>query len=246
MRSPKPKIEFALLDSWNSDINLGDGTQLQPQVRQDNIQQDVKPTGVKEITKEFSPIENNTKVDDLYASAVNAPDLSLEDISWNNPDHKRKILDSMIVQESGGNPNVTSVAGARGNAQVMPKTWGDAIKYGWVKPTDDPYDPKLGLYVQEKYMDWLMNMNLIASAPTEKERIKRALAAYNHGIGNLQKVFNRAAKDGVSWEEALPKETKNYLPAVLNRFIKTKNSDYTNMFGRNVQTMKFGGILFKQ
>lgn len=248
MLSPKKKAQIeAVFASWDPPIiNVGKNPAVETPVS----------TRVEPETEELTPftktiiptkIKENDPLKELESTAVTTPDLSDRDVAWNNPTHKRKILDSMIMQESGGNPNTRdSRVGARGIAQVMPKTWGDAIKYGWVSATDDPRDPKKGLLVQEKYMDWLMSMDSVKSAPTETERIQRAVAAYNGGIGTLQNAIAEARLKGGTWLQYVPDETKKYVPEVINRFLQTKNSNYTNTYGRNTPTMKFGGILFKQ
>jgi soluble lytic murein transglycosylase-like protein/Kef-type K+ transport system membrane component KefB len=110
--------------------------------------------------------------------------------------------------ESGFNPQALSPKGARGIWQFMP---GTAERYGLsVRPADDHRThPEHSTRAAARYLrdlyrqfgDW-----------------KLALAAYNWGEGNIQRVidgrgirdFDELARRGL-----LPLETRNYVPAVL-------------------------------
>ena len=92
-------------------------------------------------------------------------------------------------QESGFNPYATSKAGAAGLFQHMPAT---AQELGI-----DPYDPAQSIQGGVKYMGQLLNR--YQGDPT------KALAAYNWGMGNLDRQGLGAA----------PAETKNYLKNIL-------------------------------
>lgn len=104
---------------------------------------------------------------------------------WGVPEN---IFLSLVKQESGGNPNAVSSAGAQGLAQLMPAT----AEYLGVDPTDPVQNLDGGArYLAEQYRrfgDW----NL-------------ALAAYNAGPGNVEKY------GGVP-----PfKETQNYVASIM-------------------------------
>lgn len=45
-----------------------------------------------------------------------------------------------------------------------------------------------------------------------------ALAAYNAGGGRVQKAIKKAKDHGGSWLDAMPKETRNYVPSIMARF----------------------------
>ena len=92
-------------------------------------------------------------------------------------------------QESGFNPYATSKAGAAGIFQHMPAT---AQELGI-----DPYDPAQSIQGGVKYMGQLLNK--YQGDPT------KALAAYNWGMGNLDRQGLGAA----------PAETQNYLKTIL-------------------------------
>lgn len=97
---------------------------------------------------------------------------------------------AMMLRESGGNPEATSGAGARGLMQVMPPTYQEMG--GDPENATDPVDNvQRGLkYIAQQYRDF--------------GNWDEALAAYNWGPGNV-------ARNGL---DNLPHETSNYLKAV--------------------------------
>jgi soluble lytic murein transglycosylase-like protein len=110
--------------------------------------------------------------------------------------------------ESGFNPQALSPKGARGIWQFMP---GTAERYGLsVRPTDDHRThPEHSTRAAARYLrdlyrqfgDW-----------------KLALAAYNWGEGNIQRVIDRTGIrdfDEMARRGLLPLETRNYVPSVL-------------------------------
>lgn len=99
------------------------------------------------------------------------------------------LLVRQAKQESGFNPYATSKVGAAGIFQHMPAT---AQELGI-----DPYDPSQSIQGGVKYMGQLLNR--YQGDPT------KALAAYNWGMGNLERQGLGAA----------PAETQNYLKNIL-------------------------------
>lgn len=99
------------------------------------------------------------------------------------------LLVRQAKQESGFNPYATSPKGAAGVFQHMPAT---AKELGI-----DPYDPTQSIQGGVKYMGQLLNR--YQGDPT------KALAAYNWGMGNLD-------RQGL---EKAPTETQNYLKNIL-------------------------------
>lgn len=99
---------------------------------------------------------------------------------------------------------VTSPKGAQGIAQIMPST---AAKPGYgMKPID------LKNTTPEQQMAWSEEyINKIAAH--HKFSIPQAVAAYNAGGGAVEKAIK---KNGANWLAALPKETRDYVPKVLN------------------------------
>ncbi len=104
-----------------------------------------------------------------------------------NPD----IGIKQLWQESRFNPNAVSPAGASGIAQFMPATaaeWGVNVK-----------DIDSSIEGWARYMAWILKQSYIGGD------YAKALAAYNWGVGNVQ-------RKGIT---NLPTETKNYLKIIL-------------------------------
>lgn len=101
---------------------------------------------------------------------------------------------------------IRSNKGAAGVSQVMPKT-GDTPGYG-VKPLQSE--------TEEEYrrfgFDYMVAMN-----QKYKGDIRKALAAYNYGPGNVDKIINQARRSGTNWETRLPKETRDYLTKIVGK-----------------------------
>jgi len=110
-----------------------------------------------------------------------------------------KLIESMIYQESGGNPNAVSNAGAAGLMQIMPDT---ARQPGFgVRPLDWSmrFDPAENRRFGTEYM--------ASMAKRYDGDVVRALVAYNWGVGNAD-----------AWSGdmgALPKETQQYVQRVM-------------------------------
>ena len=107
----------------------------------------------------------------------------------------RGILPGLIRQESGGNPNAVSSAGATGLGQFLPSTARDP-GYG-VAPMRDKSVPEQ-LRMSQEYLTALYS-ELKKKGLGDEEAMKGALSAYNQGLGNLQKngITNQGYVDGV-------------------------------------------------
>jgi hypothetical protein len=98
------------------------------------------------------------------------------------------LIRAVIQAESGGNPFAVSRAGARGLMQLMPET---AAELG----VTNSFDPTQNIMGGTSYLSRLLDRY--------RGDVKLALAAYNWGMGNLEKR-----------PEAMPRETKNFIAAV--------------------------------
>jgi len=116
-----------------------------------------------------------------------------------------RLLIAQQKAESNFKADAVSPVGAVGLAQFMPGTWEMALKRGWVAPGSSPNDPKAAAEAQKNYMEWLLER------PYINGDIEKAIAAYNWGQGNIQKVTKKYGDD---WINHLPNETSTYLKRI--------------------------------
>ncbi len=118
-------------------------------------------------------------------------------------------LAAVVTVESGGNPTALSPKGARGLWQLMPDT---ARRYGLRvdQRVDERIDPVKSTHAAVRYLadlyllfnDWSL-----------------ALAAYNAGENRVQRIIDETGIRQfaqMAAERLLPRETIQYVPAVLN------------------------------
>jgi soluble lytic murein transglycosylase-like protein len=127
----------------------------------------------------------------------------------------------VITQESGFNAHALSPVGAMGLMQLMPGTVKHIKSLSPVK-IGSAYDPKQNVAAGTWYLKSLYNQ--FRGFP-EAQRWQFALASYNGGIGRVSHAINKAAsaknktRTQVTWSEIsgyLPRETRNYVPAVMS------------------------------
>jgi len=111
------------------------------------------------------------------------------------------LIKAVIAVESNGNPRAVSPAGAQGLMQLMPRT---AAELG----VTDPFDPVQNIRAGTRYLSQLQNRY--------QGDLKLTLAAYNWGMGNLEKK-----------PESLPQETRHYILQVEKRYLAYLNSSST-------------------
>jgi hypothetical protein len=110
------------------------------------------------------------------------------------------LIKAVIVAESGGNANARSRAGARGLMQLMPATAADlGVK--------NSYDPQQNIEGGSRYLRQLLDRY--------NGNLHQALAAYNWGMGNLERRPDK-----------MPQETKNYI-AKIEGYYRSYSEDPT-------------------
>lgn len=107
------------------------------------------------------------------------------------------LIKSVILVESNFNPNSTSSKGAMGLMQLMPGTARDL-------GVQNAYDPTENVRAGTAYLKTLLNRY--------DGDVNLALAAYNWGMGNLEKR-----------PERMPTETKNYVVNVIRHYERAKS-----------------------
>ena len=115
-----------------------------------------------------------------------------------------RLLDALRLQESGGNNNAVSRAGARGAYQFMPSTWKDP-GYGVTPQAGGSWDA----FLKDEALQRKTAQEYLTAMYNQTGDVKAALAAYNGGLGR-----------GLSYKRggAVPKETADYVPGVLNKY----------------------------
>jgi soluble lytic murein transglycosylase-like protein len=120
------------------------------------------------------------------------------------------LVKAVMSVESAGNPKAKSKYGASGLMQLMPAT---AKELGLSE--DDIFDPEKNVEAGSRYLKKLRNRY------NGDEEL--ALAAYNWGLGNVDRALSRLKKVELepTWGNILdnlfvPKETRNYVRLVKN------------------------------
>lgn len=137
------------------------------------------------------------------------------------------LFDALLQQESGGRHTdkngrlITSSAGARGIAQLMPGTAADP-GFG-IKPAQDDSEAE-NRRVGREYLNAMLKRY-------GGDR-RKALAAYNAGPGRVDAAI---AKHGDGWLSGLPQETQNYVPSVLGRAGNTPMPEDAATAGRRAE-----------
>lgn len=106
------------------------------------------------------------------------------------------LIDSVIAVESNHHAGATSPKGAMGLMQLMPETASDL---GVARP----YDPEENIMGGTRYLKMLLDRY--------GGNLEKALAAYNWGMGNVEKK-----------PEGMPQETRSYVARVLQHYGRTK------------------------
>lgn len=156
-------------------------SQAQAQASSSNIADATSEQAV--IVAEQSP--NNYVLSNAKGREVYAPIITQAAERY---DLDPKLIEAVIQTESDFNPQVVSHAGAQGLMQLMPGTAADlGVK--------DVFDPEENIDAGSRYLKQLMDRY--------DGDEKLALAAYNWGMGNLERH-----------PERMPEETVNYVAKI--------------------------------
>ena len=128
------------------------------------------------------------------------------------------LANAVMMQESGGDPNAVSSAGAQGLMQLMPGTQRDP-GFG-IQPVADN-SPAENLRVGREYLQAMLTRYNGNQA--------LALAAYNAGPGRVDAALSQAGGDPQGALSLLPAETRNYVPSVQRRLGYTPPKESSGM-----------------
>ena len=115
-----------------------------------------------------------------------------------------KILDSLKMAESSGNPLARGEAGELGAYQIMPSTAADP-GFGVAPFTGDLFDPVASRKFAQEYLQAMLDRY--------NGNMEAALVAYNAGAGNADK-FVAAGNDYTALPR--PEQTKTYVQRVMD------------------------------
>lgn len=135
-------------------------------------------------------------------------------------------LKYLPIIESGLNPVAVSGPKAVGLWQFMsPTAKQQGLKIDWY--IDERMDPEKSTEAACKYIKWLYGI---------LGDWKMTLAAYNSGIGNVQRAMRRSKKDDF-WEvyRYLPRETRSYVPQFAAILYTMEYADEHNIFADDIQ-----------
>lgn len=132
-----------------------------------------------------------------------------------------EMVMGVMAQESGFNANAISYVGAQGLMQIMPTTLQHINAKSGLKVTN-PFDATQNSAAGTWYLRALYN-ELNGVSPSHRWRF--ALAAYNGGMSRVNNAIKKAqqlsrkSRAEVTWgdiKDYLPRETRNYVPAVIS------------------------------
>ncbi|GGI14716.1 hypothetical protein GCM10007377_12310 [Galliscardovia ingluviei] len=127
------------------------------------------------------------------SSVGNVPSEYLDDVLRAGsicPTVTPQVIAAQLEAESGFNPRAASSAGAQGIAQFMPGTWSTHGKDGDGDSKADVWNAHDAIYSQGLYMCELAGLieRDLSSGKVKGDQLALTLAAYNAGIGNVEKA----------------------------------------------------------
>jgi soluble lytic murein transglycosylase-like protein len=125
------------------------------------------------------------------------------------------LLKAQVKQESQFDPKAENKKShAKGLSQFMDKTWleweDNSPGIQDMKRDYDPFNPEDSIRVQAAYFKWLKNY-IGKLLKTETNIVEWTLAAYNWGIGYIQKKIMNESGNYFVVEKTLPMETQMYV-----------------------------------
>ena len=165
---------------------------------------------VKPVQKAVEAVKSSLPWDRVWNNEETAPSPLPVAPKVTPRDKVEDVFTKLIQAESKGvhmddkGKLTTSKSGAQGITQLMPKTAknpGFGIK-GVVDQSEKEY-----LRVGKEYLGALHK-----KFDGDMEKV---LAAYNWGLGNVQRALGKAERFGEDWKKELPTETKKYLQKIL-------------------------------
>ncbi len=135
-------------------------------------------------------------------------------------------LKYLPIIESGLNPKAVSGPKAVGLWQFMALTGKEqGLKIDWY--IDERMDPEKATEAACKYIKWLYRFF---------DDWKLTLAAYNSGIGNVQRAIRRSGNKKDFWDvyRYLPRETRSYVPQFAAMVYSMEYADEHNIYTEEV------------
>lgn len=129
------------------------------------------------------------------------------------------LVEAVIAQESNGDSDAVSPAGAKGLMQLMDPTgkeWHDNLE---IREPYDPFNAEQNKRIGSAYLKWLIR---------HYDSVELGLAAYNAGPGNVTRAIRRARsfewdtvkENLVNIRGKVLEETQKYVPSVLAKYKK--------------------------
>jgi len=211
------------INFYNTSIDTptpkGEQTQLQ---KEDDFSPELPktpPPDVINIVMESNYEEQITNIEkSLETDKIPYLDIVIKAAKEQNFDVELTL--AIIKKESTFNPKLKSNAGAIGLMQLLPET----AQWLGLKNTSKLYEPSTNIRYGIKYLRYLfdrfaeINPSDLKSEDIERQDVKKVLAAYNAGPGNVEK-YDKPPHNGIP-----PfKETKSYVKIVTQYFKDFKN-----------------------